>query len=298
LWNQPISLYAGLEFHDAPRKVEFCSIDPDGVLAAVADVLGRVLLIDLPTKQVIRLWKGYREATCHWIQGYCTEQVEQGHTGCSTSTAKTAPAPSWKRKSTKYLVVHSRLRRVVEVWRIRHGSRVTSIPVGRDAQIVPCPLGLYPNHLASCFILHRSAPGGSSSSGGGQTSSSYMQTNQLEKIQVDPHQRLLQLHQLQQQQETEFLVATKGGGGGRSMLSQRGSTNHSLRLQHLRQILSTTNFQYSKDDVHQALLQIKALGDLATCLDLIATASVLEERLGVQGMYHEQDHAQWHLHIC
>jgi hypothetical protein len=30
LWNQPISLYAGLEFHDAPRKVEFCSIDPDG----------------------------------------------------------------------------------------------------------------------------------------------------------------------------------------------------------------------------------------------------------------------------
>jgi Rab3 GTPase-activating protein regulatory subunit N-terminus len=287
LWDHPISLYAGLEFHDAPRKVEFCSIDPDGVLAAVADGLGRVMLIDLTTKQVIRLWKGYREATCHWIQGYCAEREEHWNTNSRTNIAKTAPKPSWKRKSAKYLVVHSRLRRVVEVWKIRHGSRVTSIPVGRDAQIVPCTLGLYPNHLASCFILHRSAPGGSG--GGGRSSISCMQANQLEKIQVDQHQRLLQQHQMQHHQEAEFLVATKGGsvGGGRGMLSQ-----HSLRLQHLRQILSTTNFQYSKDDVHQALLQIKALGDLATCLDLIATASVLEERLGVQGMYH--DHAHRH----
>jgi hypothetical protein len=253
--------------------------------------MGRVLLIDLSTKQVIRLWKGYREATCHWIQGYCAEQ-EEGNP--SSTTAKSAE-PSWKRKSAKYLVVHSRLRRVVEVWRIRHGSRVTSIPVGRDAQIIPCTLGLYPNHLASCFILHRSAPG--SSSGGGGGTGSCMQANQLEKIHLDAQQRLLhQQQQIQQQQETEFIMPIKGGsgGGGRGMLSQQGSTNHSLRLQHLRQILSTTNFEYSKDDVHQALLQIKALGDLATCLDLIATASVLEERLGVQGMYSVQYHAHCH----
>ena len=63
---EPICLFAGYEIHDAPRQVTYLTVDPEGVLAATADTLGRVSLIDLSTKQIIRMWKGYRDTTCHW----------------------------------------------------------------------------------------------------------------------------------------------------------------------------------------------------------------------------------------
>eukprot|EP00957_Ditylum_brightwellii_P185733 14140625-Ditylum_brightwellii.AAC.1 len=53
---------------DPPRRFTSITVDPNGNLAAAADTLGRVLLIDLETKQVVRLWKGVREAVCFWIQ--------------------------------------------------------------------------------------------------------------------------------------------------------------------------------------------------------------------------------------
>jgi Rab3 GTPase-activating protein regulatory subunit N-terminus len=132
LHNEPDRLYPGYELHDAPRLVMSASIDPQGNLAATTDTLGRVLLIDLDTKQVVRMWKGVREASCCWMEG-------RGK----------------KSKRKLYVVIHSRQRRTVEVWEARHGRKVLAMQVGRDAQLVPCKT----RNFAGCMLLQSSRPG-------------------------------------------------------------------------------------------------------------------------------------------
>ena len=102
----PIGLYAGVEIHDHPRQITHCTIDPNGNLAALTDTLGRVSLIDLTTKQIIRMFKGYREACCHWLQ---------------------VPRIGTLLGPRLFLLIHSRQRCVVEVWQMTHGSRYAII---------------------------------------------------------------------------------------------------------------------------------------------------------------------------
>lgn len=69
-------------------------------------------------------------------------------------------------------------------------------------------------------------------------------------------------------------------GSSANPTSARGAA---LRLQHLRQLLSATDLQYTKNDIFEAVRKIKSLGDLITALDLIGTAAVLEGRFEVDG---------------
>ena len=237
LSQAPVGLFASHELHDMPRKVESCSVDPDGNLAALADNLGRVLLIDLSTKQVVRMWKGFRDASCYWLEA--PQQEDSGST----------------MKSAMYLVIHSRQRRVVEVWRARHGSRLCSVQVGRDAQVVPCYLGLNATAGASCYLVHSNVLGTS--------------FNQTEKIKADGLESLCASDQRQR-----VVMKTPSTPSSREAI---------LQLQHLQQLLSTTNVQCRAVDVDKALREISSLADLATALDRLAGASVLEEKMGVHG---------------
>lgn len=42
---------------DQPRKGEKLTLSPSGTLAAIADSLGRILLLDTQALVVVRLWK-------------------------------------------------------------------------------------------------------------------------------------------------------------------------------------------------------------------------------------------------
>jgi hypothetical protein len=139
LWSRPVELFAAHEFHDAPRQVEHCVIDPDGNYAAATDNLGRVLLFELATKQLIRLWKGYREASCHWV--YKTD--------------------SFRVKPELHLVIHSRHRNIVESWSVQQDSRLSSVQVGRDAHILPCTLWSRSTLHSACYLIHSLLPGAS-----------------------------------------------------------------------------------------------------------------------------------------
>lgn len=261
LWSRPVNLHASFEFHDAPRKVEFCSIDPDGRLAAAADGLGRVLLIDLASKQLIRMWKGFRDASCYWLQ---TESPRQ-------QRPTNEPISPWRhgkqKKPLLHLVIHSRQRRVVEVWRVRHGSRVCSIQVGRGSRILPCiSLSALREPLVSCYLIHSTIPG--------------TNHNQMEQIRVDCEEAVTTFHDA----PPRSVSSTKAAS-----VASNPSRQAALRLQHLQQLLSAGNIQYSAEDVRKALHEIKSLSDLSTALDLLAAGSVLEEQLGVKGSTFHRD---------
>jgi hypothetical protein len=137
LWTRPVELFAAHEYHDAPRQVEHCVIDPDGDYAAATDNLGRVLLFELATKQLIRLWKGYREARCHWVH----------------------KTDSFRVKPELHLVIHSRHRNIVESWSVHQDSRVSSVQVGRDAHLLPCTLWSRSARHSACYLIHSLLPG-------------------------------------------------------------------------------------------------------------------------------------------
>lgn len=245
LWRPPQPLYAGHEFHDAPREIESCVVDPNGRLAALTDSLGRVLLLDLSTKQIIRMWKGFRETSCHWLQS-------KGKKGNTAAAAGMFP--------TTHLAIHSRHRRILEIWKIRQGPRVQLTKVDRDAIVVSSPMigrSDMPSNMVHSFVLHSNIPDG---------------TNQMERVQ------LLQASPKQLRVSTK--EASASVSSSTALSSSRGAA---LRLQHLRQLLSATDLQYTKNDILEAVRKIKSLGDLTTALDLIGTAPVLEERFGVEG---------------
>ncbi|KAJ6301617.1 hypothetical protein OIU77_015846 [Salix suchowensis] len=53
---------------DHPRKGEKLTLSPSGTLAAITDSLGRILLLDTQALVVVRLWKGYRDANCLFME--------------------------------------------------------------------------------------------------------------------------------------------------------------------------------------------------------------------------------------
>jgi len=98
LCQEPAKLYASTEIQDSPRHCVSLVIDPRGEYAAASDTICRVMLLDLRAKQVIRMWKGVRDASCSWM-------IDDDNL---------------------YLAIHSRQRRSVELWDINRTERCFS----------------------------------------------------------------------------------------------------------------------------------------------------------------------------
>jgi hypothetical protein len=279
----PITLHMSTAFHDIPRTITYCTIDPDGRLAATADTLGRILLIDVTTKQIIRMWKGFRDATCYWIQQPVDHSYNHPDQNENISHNQSQP------KIQLYLVIHSRQRRIVEVWPVRYGNRIFSKSVGRDAKIIPVLIGSVHGterfQLAQCYIAPSTIPGSNG--------------NQLEMIQVhsknaslthsteaDDHSMVIN-SPVRQQKKTSTTASKK--------LSSTTTSRHgTLPLKQLQQLLSATpQIQCTVDDVRNALYDISSLLDLITAIDLLATSPGLEEKLNVVGASFHQEVLQY-----
>ncbi|KAL3503116.1 hypothetical protein ACH5RR_037565 [Cinchona calisaya] len=55
-------------YKDYPRKGEKLILFPSGTLAAITDSLGRILLLDSWALIVVQPWKGYRDASCLFVE--------------------------------------------------------------------------------------------------------------------------------------------------------------------------------------------------------------------------------------
>ena len=238
-------LYAGCEIHDPPRQVTHCTVDPDGDLAAASDTLGRVSLIDLSTKQIVRMWKGYRDTQCHWIQ------IPQ-----STLNNITKQKTSVKAK-VLYLVIHSRQRKVVEIWRTRHGPKVKTIQVGRDAQILSCRELTSVGYVWTCFLAHSTVP--------------HTNMNQAERIEFN------------EDDGSTYPSQRSGRSTSKRHDPIQLSQEAVVKLNRLQQLLGDTNVPCQGIDVYKALEHIKSLKDLAKALDFLAFSPALEEKMQVQG---------------
>ncbi|XP_065332946.1 rab3 GTPase-activating protein non-catalytic subunit [Cloeon dipterum] len=122
---EPMSCRFGL--CDLWRQGEAIIISPNKMLSVVCDSLGRVILLDNSSGVVVRMWKGYREAQCGWI-----EVRDPAIKLSSSSGSKSKSRP----RTALFLVIYLPKKGIIEIWAMQNGPKVASIVVSKEGRLI------------------------------------------------------------------------------------------------------------------------------------------------------------------
>ncbi|KAL5804755.1 hypothetical protein ACOSQ3_031555 [Xanthoceras sorbifolium] len=112
---------------DHPRKGERLTLSPSGTLAAITDSLGRILLLDTQALVVVRLWKGYRDASCVFMEMLVNRNSE---------TSSSAYYESAKSDYCLCLAIHAPRKGIIEIWQMRTGPRLSTIQCAKGSKML------------------------------------------------------------------------------------------------------------------------------------------------------------------
>lgn len=112
---------------DPPRKGEKLTLSPSGTLAAITDSLGRILLLDTQALVVVRLWKGYRDACCLFVE----MRVSRDKASSSFTSSELT-----KSDYCLCLAIHAPRKGIIEIWKMRTGPRVLTIQCSKGSKIL------------------------------------------------------------------------------------------------------------------------------------------------------------------
>ncbi|KAJ2083996.1 hypothetical protein H4R24_000342 [Coemansia sp. RSA 988] len=115
---------------DSPRKVLHISLAPAQYnLAALIDSLGRVMLFDLESCEVIHMLKGFRGCQCAWLEvEYCVENADNSALDSPRAIVKT------------FVAIYASKRGVLELYELGSMDRpYATISVGLGWTLVQCP---------------------------------------------------------------------------------------------------------------------------------------------------------------
>ncbi|XP_011102213.1 rab3 GTPase-activating protein non-catalytic subunit-like [Sesamum indicum] len=127
--SQPFARASALTcLKDHPRKGEKLTLSPSGTLAAITDSLGRILLLDTQALVVVRLWKGYREASCLFVEMLARKD--------KAAASRWAYDEHSKSDYCLCLAIHAPRKGIVEVWQMRTGPRLLTIPCPKGSKIL------------------------------------------------------------------------------------------------------------------------------------------------------------------
>ncbi|CAE5967324.1 unnamed protein product [Arabidopsis arenosa] len=131
---------------DYPRKGEKLTLSPSGTLAAITDSLGRILLLDTQALVVVRLWKGYRDASCVFME--MLAKKDKGK-----SVIHTEPVKS---DYCLCLAIHAPRKGIIEVWQMRTGPRLLTIQCAKGSKLLQ-PAYRFGSNSSSPYILLKSS---------------------------------------------------------------------------------------------------------------------------------------------
>ncbi|XVF88010.1 hypothetical protein PTKIN_Ptkin19aG0015100 [Pterospermum kingtungense] len=112
---------------DHPRKGEKLTLSPSGTLAAITDSLGRILLLDTQALVVVRLWKGYRDANCFFVEMLVNRDA------AGSSSSYYVPGKS---DYCLCLAIHAPRKGIIEVWQMRTGPRLLTIQCAKGCRLL------------------------------------------------------------------------------------------------------------------------------------------------------------------
>ncbi|CAM6126840.1 unnamed protein product [Calypogeia fissa] len=115
---------------DNRRKGVSLAVSPSGSLAAVTDSLGRISLVDVQALVVVRLWKGYRDAHCMFL-----EAPRDGRQGYEEGQSRRRSTPD-RDDFSLCLAIHAPRRGYIEVWQMRYGARLMVVRCTESCRLV------------------------------------------------------------------------------------------------------------------------------------------------------------------
>lgn len=150
-----------------------------GALATASDSFGRVLLIDVVSMTVIRIWKSYRDAQFGWVmcntqnagaqlQHNSTDQPmsSQAHAGKRRRSEQEAQGSiqvhaRQQQSESLHLVLYAPRRRALELWQMRDGARVATVQTSGACKLLQrtLPFGLKSESSGSETCSHLAAVG-------------------------------------------------------------------------------------------------------------------------------------------
>ncbi|EOY20421.1 Rab3 GTPase-activating protein non-catalytic subunit isoform 2 [Theobroma cacao] len=127
---------------DHPRKGEKLTLSPSGTLAAITDSLGRILLLDTQALVVVRLWKGYRDASCFFMEMLVNKEA------IGSGSSYYEPGKS---DYCLCLAIHAPRKGIVEVWQMRTGPRLLTIQCAKGCRLLQ-PTSRFGSSLDSPYV--------------------------------------------------------------------------------------------------------------------------------------------------
>eukprot|EP00041_Stephanoeca_diplocostata_P035393 m.1247534 g.1247534 ORF g.1247534 m.1247534 type:complete len:1453 (-) comp24691_c0_seq3:262-4620(-) len=147
------ALHFDFDLDDPRRHIHRIELCPNDRSMLTTDGFGRVVLFDISTSAIVRVWKGYRDSQCAWIvseeqavqpdeeptHGSVSSLTARHHdvsaTGSTDSTRTSPGAPAPTRKCV-FVVIHAPRRGLLEIWSPWFGHRVAAFNVGIGCTLV------------------------------------------------------------------------------------------------------------------------------------------------------------------
>lgn len=108
-------------FYDDHRTGQRIWLSPYNRLAAIADNLGRIILVDCMHNVIIRVWKGYRDAQCSFMK--IDEKLSKN-------------SSQQKRRHALFIAIYSPKRSTVDIWNVERGKKLAAFPAGPNGQLI------------------------------------------------------------------------------------------------------------------------------------------------------------------
>ncbi|XP_034944441.1 rab3 GTPase-activating protein non-catalytic subunit [Chelonus insularis] len=126
---EPMTCRFGLS--DIMREGDSLIISPNKTLSVITDTLGRVILVNNRKGLAVRMWKGYRDAQCGWIE----VSEEQHKSQSNFKSFRTL-------RSALFLVIYAPKKGVIDIWGIQTGGKITTFSASKTGKLLYVSHGL------------------------------------------------------------------------------------------------------------------------------------------------------------
>ncbi|XP_014472926.1 PREDICTED: rab3 GTPase-activating protein non-catalytic subunit isoform X1 [Dinoponera quadriceps] len=114
---------------DIMREGDCITCSPNKMLSVISDAMGRVILINNRKGIAVRMWKGYRDAQCGWIE--VNEERDRGiHKNINRHVQKTPL------RTTLFLVIYAPKKGVIDIWSIQQGPKITTFTASKNGRLL------------------------------------------------------------------------------------------------------------------------------------------------------------------
>lgn len=131
---EPMTCRFGLS--DITREGYSIVSSPNKMLSVILDAMGRVILVDNRCGIAIRMWKGYRDAQCGWI-----EVEEEKHPGMRKEFNKFKQTSQLR--SALFLVIYAPKKGVIDIWSTQQGPKITTFTASKHGRLLYINYGLF-----------------------------------------------------------------------------------------------------------------------------------------------------------